>query len=160
MYRVGDKLHLVKNPCQAKYLLFFPLSIAIFVSNMSFMLLIWRDVETFTSHLGYIITECCEVLRKELSDISYLTDCIASALIVPCDLLQVSAAQREMKIRTGIPMTKKGTMMEILMTIKAIPTVQCHLWWRVNRRLWRCIQAIGLFYPVQQWIIVWYYPKM
>jgi len=85
-----------------------------------------------------------------------VTDCIASALIVPCDLLQVSAAQRTMKICTSISMTKMWMMMGIFMTTETIPTMQCHLWWRANRWLWRCIQAIGWFYHVQQWIIVWY----
>jgi len=90
-----------------------------------------------------------------------VTDCIASALIVPCDLLQVSAAQRAVTNRTSIPMTKKGRMKGSLMTIiKAILTIHCHLWWRVNRWMWRHLQAIGWFYPVQQKIMVWYYPKM
>ena len=52
MYRVGDKLHLVQTSWQAKYLLFFPLTITTFVSNMYFVLLGWHDVETFTSHFG------------------------------------------------------------------------------------------------------------
>jgi hypothetical protein len=75
----------------------------------------------------YIRTDCCALLRKGAHYISKVTDCIASALIVLCNFLQVCAVQIAMKICTSIPMMKKGMMMMILVMKRTILTMHCHL---------------------------------